>query len=119
MATLRRVVAEEVEVPPPPPDTPGPFRYADAARFAQLLETAGFRTVAADLWRGDIALGGGLTAEQAATFCLRTFSIAELLDNDAERLARVGHRLAELLRQHEDDGVVRMPAAVHLLTGSR
>lgn len=119
MGTLRRVVAEEVDLPPPPPDFPGPFRYAHVERFVELLATAGFCDVSSDLWRGEVELGGGLPAEEAAAFCLRTFSIGDLLGDDPERLERVGRRLTALLRQHEDDGVVRMPAAVHLVTGGR
>jgi SAM-dependent methyltransferase len=119
MSTLRRVVAEEVEVPAPPPDSPGPFRYADAGRFCELLENAGFRGATSQLWRGAVELGGGLCAADAAAFCLRAFSVGDLLEDDAERLARVRERLTSMLRRSEVDGIVRMRAAVHIVTGSR
>lgn len=34
---------KHVEVPPTPPDAPGPFRFADEAKFGSVLSAAGFR----------------------------------------------------------------------------
>jgi len=119
MSVVREVVAGIVELPPPKPDAPGPFRYADAGRPVALLQAAGCVDLQVEEWRGVLPIGGGLAAEEAANFALSAFSsFGELLaaaGGDAYRNAR--QSLTERFSVHEKEGAVQMDASVHLVTG--
>lgn len=118
MHCLREVVAELVELPPPQPDAPGPFRYADAERFCALLNQAGFSEVNGKPWSGKLPLGGGLSAADAATFCLSAFSVGEMLGDDSALLRAAETRLRERFEAFETEGRVLVPASVHVVTGT-
>lgn len=121
MTTTRDVVATIVDLPPPDPAGPGPFRYARVEPLLALLEGAGLGDLDVRCWRGDLALGGGLPAAEAARFALSAFSsYAEQLEaagGDAH--ARACEALARRLAAHEVEGVVRMAARAHVVTGAR
>jgi hypothetical protein len=46
------VVAEIIDLPPPDPDAPGPFRYADADKLLTMLDRAGHGELDLRDWRG-------------------------------------------------------------------
>lgn len=48
MAATFAIAAEVLDVPPPAPDAPGPFRFADVDAFAATVAGAGFADVATD-----------------------------------------------------------------------
>lgn len=120
MTTVRDVVAELVAVPLPDPEAPGPFRYGQADKLLALLRQAGFGEVEVSEWRGELAIGGGLAAAEAADFALAAFSIAEHVAK-ADDVVRGNARraLTERFSHHLRNGVVRMDACVHLVTGTR
>ena len=64
---------------------------------------------------------GGLPPAEAATFALATFaSFGELLAKAGdEALARARHSLTARFARHQQDGVVRMDARVHIFAGAR
>ena len=121
MATAREVVAGIVEMPVVDPEGPGPFRYAEPAKLLPLLAQAGFTGAEVQVWRGPLAIGGGLPAKEAAPLALASFSsFAELLaeaGEDAVEEARRG--LADRYAEFERDGVVRIAACVNIFTGGR
>jgi SAM-dependent methyltransferase len=114
-------VGAVVPLPVPDPDAPGPFRYAEVDRLLALLARAGFVDLAARPWRGQLPVGGGLRADDAATFALTAFSaFAELLADAGEAARRSVHAaVAARYAAHERDGAVWMDASVHLVTGAR
>lgn len=117
---VRDAVAEVVAIPPADPQAPGPFRYAEADKLLHLLDRAGFSDLEVRDWHGALPLGG-LPAAAAVNFALAAFSsFGELLaaaGGTALRDAR--QSLTERFSRHEQDGVVRMDACVHLFTGAR
>jgi SAM-dependent methyltransferase len=121
MTTARDVVGEVVDVPPTDPDSPGPFRYAEASKLLALLERAGFGDLEVRDWRGQLALGGGMPAAEAAEFALASFAtLAELLAGAGDEALRVARAsLTARLREHERGGAVRMDARVHVVVGAR
>ncbi|HWE31299.1 MAG TPA: class I SAM-dependent methyltransferase, partial [Polyangia bacterium] len=120
MATVREVVAQLVDLPPPEPNAPGPFRYGDIDLLRGLLDGAGFSEVDARPWRGALTIGGGLPPAQAARFALAAFStFADLLAQAGDAaLAAAQHALTARFDEHVDGKVVKLGAAVHIVTGT-
>ncbi len=119
MSSLREVAAEVIDVPPPDPDAPGPFRYAGADKLLGLLGGAGFGDLDMRDWRGTLPIGGGLPPGEAADFALRSFSVGELLADAGDApLAAVRQSLTARFSRHLEAGVVRMGARVHIVTGA-
>jgi SAM-dependent methyltransferase len=119
--SVRDEAAKHVELPVAPPDAPGPFRYADAGKLHALLSRAGFVDLDVRDWRGTLPLGGGLSAEQGASFALGAFAgFGELLTKAGDHALEEATRSHALrFSQHLVDGVVRLDARVHVLTGAR
>lgn len=121
LTSVRDVVARVVDVPPPEPDAPGPFRYADPDRLRTLLEQSGLVDLDVHEWRGPLLIGDSLSPAEAAQFALASFSsYGELLSKAGDEARDEARRaLTEVFSEHQDDGVVRMGAGVHVFTGSR
>jgi SAM-dependent methyltransferase len=119
-STVRDVVADIIDMPPLDPDAPGPFRYGVADTLLGLLDRAGFGDLDVSDWHGELAVGGGLSAADAATFSLASFSsFAELLAKTGEAAVdRARHALTTRLSKFERNGIVRLNASVHFFTGS-
>jgi SAM-dependent methyltransferase len=120
MTGARDAVAEVIEVPPLDPAVPNAFRYAEVDRLLDLLARAGLGEMEVRDWRGALAVGGGLPAAEAARFALAAFSVADLLAAADDRAREQAHRsLTERFARHQQDGVVRIDALVHIVTGAR
>jgi len=121
MTSVREVVGEIIKMPPPEPEAPGPFRYAEADELLALLDRAGFGELDVGDWRGALAIGGGLPAAEAANFALASFSsFGELLtEAGGEALDDARQALTARFSRHQQDGAVRMDACVHIFTGAR
>jgi SAM-dependent methyltransferase len=121
MTSVREVLAEIVDIPPSDPETPGAFRYAEASKFLILLDRAGFRELDVRDWRGDLRMGGGLPAAEAAHFALASFSSFNELLAEAgdEALHTARQSLTTRFSRHQQDGIVQMGACVHIVTGAR
>ncbi|HEY6401603.1 MAG TPA: methyltransferase domain-containing protein [Blastocatellia bacterium] len=118
--SIREVVAEIVDAPPPNPEAPGPFRYAVADKLVALLDQAGFKDLDVRDWRGALLIGGGLPAAEAANFAIASSSAGELLaEAGDEALDQARESLTDRFSQHLQDGFVRMDACVHIFTGAR
>lgn len=117
---VRRVVSQYVELPPQKPDAPGPFRYGEVESLLWLLARAGFGNLHVSRWRGDLAIGGGLAPAEAADFVLGAFSVADPVEHaDEATRAKVRAALSDGFAQHVQDGIVRLGACAHLVTGTR
>jgi SAM-dependent methyltransferase len=121
MTSVRDAAAEVVEIPTPDPEAPGAFRYAEAEKLLALLARAGFGELEVRDWRGLLPLGGGLPPTEAAAFALASFaSFGELLAEAGEKaLTRARQSLTAGFARHQQDGVVRMDARLHIVTGAR
>jgi SAM-dependent methyltransferase len=120
MTSVREVAAEVIDVPPPDPEAPGPFRYAETDKLLTLLDRGGFADLGVREWRGALQIGGGLPAAEAANFALAAFSGGELLaEAGDEALDEVRQSLTARFSRHQQEGAVRMDACVHIFTGAR
>ncbi|MEE7492764.1 class I SAM-dependent methyltransferase [Methylobacterium oryzae] len=109
------------EVPPPPqPDAPGPFRFAEADPLVTLLRGTGFDSVTCDALDRDIVIGQGETdaaAIAAATHVSLNLGPSSHLVREAapDLRARAEAAVAEALRRHAAGGAVRLRAACWLV----
>src|SRR2546427_5298272 len=64
-----RAAAQHLTLPPPPaPDAPGPFAFADPERVRGILARAGFDEIVLEELRTTLTLGGGGTLDRAVRF---------------------------------------------------
>jgi SAM-dependent methyltransferase len=104
------------ELPPPPgPDEPGPFSFADTARIQRILTSAGFARV--DCEKSDPLLTYGDDPAAAAEFLTQMGPVSSVLQEhpDAVR-AQVAETLAGMLEAHRVAGGVRLAGAVWIVT---
>ena len=100
--------------PPPTPDAPGPFAFADAARVRHILSSAGFRDI--ELALHNQKIGGG-DLEQTLAVSLNIGLLGRALRENPEKRALVIDDVREALRPHaDDDGVVRLDSASWIVT---
>lgn len=118
---VRKVVSELIDLPKPDPEAPGPFRYAKADTFLQLLKRTGFAELKVEEWRGLLPIGGGLPAAEAASFGIASFSnFVELLTQGGDgKIEKARENLTKDLAKYEENGIVSMNAGVHIFTGTR
>ncbi|WP_192348457.1 class I SAM-dependent methyltransferase [Algoriphagus sp. Y33] len=115
---VKESISEVMEVPSTKPDSPGPFRYANTDDFIPVLENAGFKQLRINTWKGNLPVGGNLSAKDAAHFALNAFSMGELLSTVHEKEKQhVEKKLAEKYSGHLNNGIVEVPASVHLISG--
>jgi len=121
MTAVREVVAERIELPPPDPDAPGPFRYAEADKLVRLLEGAGFAELDVSRWRGALPMGGQLPPAEAARFALASFSsfAEQLASAGSDAFAEAHRALTVRLSRYHHDGAVWMDASVYIFAGAR
>jgi len=119
MTTTRAAVAEVIDLTPIEPSAPGPFRYGDIAPLVSVLERTGFVDVTVTDWQQTLPIGNRLSAPDAAHFALAAFSsFAELLSSaGGDAFGRARRALAERFTPYEQEGVVQMPARVHVIAG--
>lgn len=118
MAEIRAAVDSVIELPPADPDAPSPVRYGDPGKLIALLDAAGFRDAASRGWHGALPVPGA-TPEAAADFLLASSSMAApLLGAPPARREAACARLAEACAGHWEDGGVRMPVRVEIVTAA-
>jgi SAM-dependent methyltransferase len=101
---------------PPDPLAPGPYAFADAERVKRILAEAGFAEIAATPHDQKIEMG---ELDAAAEQCTRIGPLARLLPGYPEAVAPVVETLRSTLRDYQSDGVVRMDAAVWIVSARR
>lgn len=114
----RRIVDETVEgVPRPDPTGPGPMRFADPSILAGYLDKAGWN---ADIQTHDVLLRPPGTAERVVDLHMKvTFGMMLAgLDVGNEELNRIKQAATEAFTEYEDEGVIRVPAKIHVVSGT-
>lgn len=109
-----------VEPPAPlPPDAPGPFAFADSGRLLRILADAGWTAAAAEPFDTDIG-GGGLADSARLMTRVGPLGMA-LREAGAERdlIDAAEARVRDALEPWIQDGEVRIPSAVWIVTARR
>ncbi|HEY7607834.1 MAG TPA: methyltransferase domain-containing protein [Alphaproteobacteria bacterium] len=104
------------ELPPPPgPEEPGPFAFADSARIQRILTSAGFTRIACEKF--DFALAYGDEAKAAAEFLTQMGPVGSVLQEHPEALrTQVADTLAGMLEAQRQPGGIRLAAAIWIVT---
>jgi SAM-dependent methyltransferase len=103
---------------PEPPDAPGPFSFADAARVQRILEGAGFRDVRVSSFETTTVYAAHGSIDDAVSEIARLGPVARLLvDRDQDSIARALGAIKRVARAYESpQGGVRFPAATWIVT---
>lgn len=112
-----RIAFQHVSPPPPPgPEEPGPFSFADPDRVRRILDGAGFHDVALEKFDAPLILGATADLDEAVDFSLDMGPLALLLaDVDPEVRARIRGALREGLAPHHGPEGVKLTGATWLV----
>jgi hypothetical protein len=101
--------------PPPEPDAPGPFAFADRVRLSRILEAAGYGSIS--ISPHDQSIGGN---DRAATLelALLVGPLGRLLREHPEQRAAVVDAVREAVEPFIVDGVARIPSATWIVTAT-
>jgi SAM-dependent methyltransferase len=100
----------------PDPLAPGPYAFADAERGRRILAEAGFGEIDARPHDQKVELG---VLDEAVEHCTRVGPLSRLLLEYPDAVAPVMETLRRTLGTYETDGVVRMDAAVWIVSARR
>lgn len=103
---------------PPVPGAPGPFAFADPARFSGILKEAGYKDIDIEPFDASLSLGDGadpvgLALEQTLEIGPLSRALKELPD---ETKTRAANAVREALGKYVSNGEVRLGGAVWLVS---
>src|SRR5262245_55186525 len=119
LAVPLKAAAPHLTLPPPPaPDAPGPFSFADPERVRRILTRAGFAAIAIEERREPLTVGGATTLDEAAQFLVEGVgpTSAALRDADPAVRSRVRDAVRAALEQFATPAGVQMPSAAWIVT---
>lgn len=114
----RRIVDEKIsDVPRPDPMGPGPMRFGDPSLLRGYLEKAGWEP---DIRTIDLLLTPLGTAENVAELHMKVTVGMMLMGMDVadNKLSDIKDAVIQATRKHESEGVIRVPARIHLVTAT-
>jgi SAM-dependent methyltransferase len=114
--------ARHLALPPPPaPDAPGPFSFADPGRVRRILAEAGFEGVELEEVREPLTIGGAVTIDQAVQFLLEGVgpASAALREADPDLRSKVAADVRAALEPFRTAGRVRAGSAAWIVTARR
>lgn len=111
-------LAHHSELPPPPPGTPGLFRYSAAGLMSRMFRDAGLvdvseRKVSTDLVRESPEQYWEFMTDIATTVAMG------LARSDAKSRELIRSEVFQLLRRYEHDGAIRLRSSATIVAGTR
>jgi hypothetical protein len=100
-------------LPPPDPNAPGPFAFADPDRVRSILEGAGFAGVAIRAFDADIGAGD---VDQMLELTLRVGPLGAALRENPSYKDVLSAPVRAVLARHATSRGVLMPASVWIVT---
>lgn len=105
-----------LQLPPVVPRAPGPYAFAERDYVRDLLQDAGWRSVEVESHESQLTLAGG-ELEEAVRFATKIGpAAAPLAGADTAIRGQVRDRLREILGSYLVDGLVKLPAAIWIVT---
>jgi SAM-dependent methyltransferase len=111
--------ARHITLPPPPaPDAPGPFSFADPERVTRILEQAGFTGIELESVEEPLAVAGGADLDTAVEFLIEAVGPTSAVLREADPALRpvVAAAVREALLPFATPTGVRIPAAAWIVT---
>jgi SAM-dependent methyltransferase len=106
--------------PPPEPNAPGPFAFADANRVRDMLRDSGFTKVEHESFEMDLLIGGGAPLDQAVRFIAQLGpTAAALRDATPELKSTVMDEIQSAIEGFQQDDGVRIPSATWIVSAER
>ena len=106
--------------PPPEPDAPGPFSFADQKRVEAILGDSGFQNIQLESLERDLLVGGGRSLDDTVEFLAQLGPAGAMLrDASADLKTRVLSEIHDTIKPFNDKGGVRMPSATWIVTAER
>lgn len=103
--------------PPPEPDAPGPFAFADKQRVAGILRESGFVEIEHASLERDLLIGGGASLDETIKFLTQLGPTgAALRDATPELKKTVLDEIRGAIESFHNDGGVRMPSATWVVS---
>jgi SAM-dependent methyltransferase len=114
----RRIVDEQIsDVPRPDPKGPGPMRFGDPSLLRGYLEKAGWEP---NIRTMDVQLTPPGTAENVAELHMKV-TVGMMLrgmEVAPEKLRDIKDAVIQATREYESEGIIRVPARIHVVTAS-
>jgi len=116
--TIMGTIARHVEMPAPPPGSPGLFRCAPTGYMRAVFAEAGLRDIAEEEVSCDMIID---TPERYWEFMTDIAApvVAGLAKADEAARERIRAEVLDLAREFLRDGVVRMPSTATVIVGTR
>jgi SAM-dependent methyltransferase len=117
--TLQRVIERYVDSPPPVPDAPDPFRFANPGKLRDVLGEAGVMAPSERLLQ--FTIEAPISAEEFWTLrCEMSEKLREKLAMlSSEQVVEVKRRSLEALRKYSTDLGMSFPAEVLMVSGTK
>jgi SAM-dependent methyltransferase len=105
-------------LPPPDPDAPGPYAFADEQKVQRILREAGWSDIAMSTWDGSLLLGGGGGVAEAADFVMQIGPGARVIADQQLDADEARQRIIDSLAPLHNGQGVSLPAACWLVTAN-
>lgn len=106
--------------PPPPPDAPGPFAFADQKRVETILRDSGFENIRHESLEQDLLIGGGRSLDDTVGFLIQLGPAGAALRAANDELRNnVMDEIHSVIKPYFIDGGVRMPSASWIVSAER
>jgi SAM-dependent methyltransferase len=105
-------------LPPPDPDAPGPYAFADPDKIARVLGASGWRNIKLSRWDGDMSIAGGGPLPSLADFLMRIGPCARAIVDQGLDAAEAKSRLIETLAPMYHNNDVALSGACWIVTAN-
>jgi SAM-dependent methyltransferase len=106
--------------PPPEPDAPGPFAFADRERVEGILRESGFLNIRHESLERDLLIGGGRSLDDTVEFLAQLGPAgAALREASAELRSNVMNEIHDSIKPFHEEAGVRMPSATWIVSAER
>ena len=116
-----QVIKEYLDMPSPPPRSPGPFAFAEKDYVQNILESSGFSDINFDDNKEEITMFSGKSLHQASEDYLAINPVVNVMlkGSDESLRTEIVESLNEVFSQfHDGDGLL-FPSATWIVTGSK
>jgi SAM-dependent methyltransferase len=106
--------------PPPEPNAPGPFAFADPQRVEGILRESGFLNIGLESLERDLLVGGGRSLDDTVAFLAQLGPAGAMLRESSTELKNsVMKEIHDAIKPFQHNGGVRMPSTTWIVSAER